>query len=199
MIPPLRTARLQLRRWRPEDAAPFADLNADPRVMQHFPRALDRATSDALLLRIEAAHDADGFGLFAVERLEDSALLGFCGLMPVRFTPERSPGAAPLPSPLIEIGWRFARHAWGQGYAFESAAACLHQGFEALGLGQIVSFTVPANTRSWRLMERLGLRRDPLDDFDHPSIAPDSPLLRHGLWRIDRRSWAQADRPADPA
>ena len=192
MTAPLLTARLRLRRWRPEDAAPFAALNADPRVMQHFPRALDRAESDALLLRIEAAHDTDGFGLFAVERLEDGVLLGFCGLMPVHFVLERSPGAAPLPSPLVEIGWRFAHHAWGQGYAFESAAACLAQGFDSLGLGQIVSFTVPANTRSWRLMERLGLRRDPLDDFDHPKIAPESPLRRLGLWRIDRRTWAAA-------
>jgi ribosomal-protein-alanine N-acetyltransferase len=182
-IPEIRTARLLLRGWREADLAPFAALNADPEVMEHFPSLLSREDSDAFVGRQAEGWAANGFGLWAVERSADGAFLGFTGLARPRFD-------APF-MPAVEIGWRFARHAWGQGHATEAARAAMAFGFETLGLDEIVSFTSPANVRSWKVMERLGMTRDPADDFDHPRLPEGHPLRRHVLYRLDRAGWAR--------
>ena len=177
-IPELRTARLRLRVWTAADLAPFADLNADPRVMEHFPAPLSRAESDALAARIAAHFAAHGFGLWAVEVPGVTAFIGFVGLAVPSFT-------APF-TPCVEIGWRLAAAHWGAGYATEGARAALDFGFGSLGLDEIVSFTVPANQRSRRVMERLGMHRAPEDDFDHPLLPPGHPLRPHVLYRMRR-------------
>jgi ribosomal-protein-alanine N-acetyltransferase len=174
----LLTERLRLRRWRPSDRDPFAALNADPEVMEHFPAPLPRAESDALIDAIEAGFEARGFGLWAVEARASGALLGFTGLSVPSFD-------APF-TPAVEIGWRLAREAWGRGYATEAARAAAALGFDALGLAEIVSFTAVANARSRAVMERLGMTRDPADDFDHPRVAAGDPLRRHVLYRLRR-------------
>ncbi|MEW9528193.1 GNAT family N-acetyltransferase [Microbispora sp. NPDC049125] len=168
------TERLVLRRWRHGDRQPFAALNADPAVMEHFPSTLSRAESDALAGRIEAAFAERGFGLWAVEA--GGAFIGFTGLNVPRFTAHFTP--------CVEIGWRLARPAWGHGYATEAARAALAYGFGELGLAEIVSFTSVTNVRSQAVMRRIGMTRDPQDDFDHPALDEDSPLRRHVLYRI---------------
>ncbi len=172
----LRTERLLLRRWRPADRAPFAAMNADPRVMEHFPAPLTRAESDALVDRIEAAFETRGFGLWALEERAGGAFLGFTGLIEPTF-------AAPF-TPAIEIGWRLAAPAWGHGYATEAARAALAFGFDEAGASEIVSMTTVANARSRAVMRRLGMTRDPADDFDHPLLPAGHPLRRHVLYRI---------------
>ena len=179
--PELRTARLLLRGWRPEDRAPFADLNADPRVAEILGRMRDRDASDELLDRLEEHWATHGFGLWAVEREEDGAFLGFTGLS--------SPPFEVSFTPAVEVGWRFAHHAWGHGYATEAAEAALEFGFERLGLAEIVSFTTVANARSRRVMERLGMRHDPGEDFDHPRLEAGHPLRRHVLYRLAHEDW----------
>lgn len=129
------THRLLLRRWRDADREPFARMNADPEVMEHFPRRLERSESDGMVDRIEAHFGEHGFGLWAVERKEDASFVGFVGLTKVGFE-------APF-TPAVEIGWRLARAAWGHGYATEAARAVCRIGFEALGLSEIVSFPPP--------------------------------------------------------
>jgi RimJ/RimL family protein N-acetyltransferase len=186
-VPTLTTERLRLRPWRPEDREPFAALNADRRVMEHFPALLTRAESDALVERIEARLEADGFGLWATERIADGVFLGFVGLARHGFP-------APF-TPCVEVGWRLAFDAWGHGYATEGARAALAHGFRVVGLDEIVSFTVPANVRSIRVMERLGMSRDPADDFDHPRLPEGHPLRGHVLYRLPAERWA-AVRPA---
>jgi RimJ/RimL family protein N-acetyltransferase len=190
-IPRIRTERLLLRDWRDADRAPFATMNADPAVMEHFPGTLDRAASDEQVDRILAHWAAQGFGLWALERLEDGAFLGFTGLYRPKFEAHFTPA--------VEVGWRLARDAWGRGYATEAARAALRFGFEAVGLEAIVSFTVPAHVRSRAVMERLGMHRDPADDFDHPRLPLGHPLRRHVLYRLSRVEWqrltATADRP----
>jgi RimJ/RimL family protein N-acetyltransferase len=186
-IPRLETERLVLREWRDEDREPFATLNADERVAEHLSGPLDRAASDALIDRIVAHWASDGHGLWAVERREDGRFLGFVGLA--------APNFEAAFTPCVEIGWRLAADAWGRGYATEAARAALRFGFERLGLDEIVSFTVPANVRSRAVMERLGLTRDPADDFDHPSLAADDPRRRHVLYRLSRERWAGAAQP----
>jgi RimJ/RimL family protein N-acetyltransferase len=174
--PELRTERLRLRRWVAADLEPFAALNADERVMEFLPFQVDRATSDALAARIEAHFDAHGFGLWAVEVPGVAPFAGFVGLSVPRFEAHFTP--------CVEIGWRLAAEHWGRGYAAEGARAALRFGFEVAKLREIVSFTVPANQRSRRVMEKLGMTRDPADDFDHPALAAGDPLRRHVLYRI---------------
>jgi ribosomal-protein-alanine N-acetyltransferase len=177
----LRTDRLVLRPWRDADCAPFAALNADPRVMQFFPRALTRAESEALVGRIRDHFVRHGFGLWAVEAPGVAEFAGFVGLsvpsFEARFTP------------CVEVGWRLAREHWGRGYATEGARAAVAFGFGDAGLDEIVSFTVPANLPSRRVMERLGMTRSPDDDFEHPFLPAGHPLRHHVLYRIGRERW----------
>lgn len=182
-IPEIRTGRLLLRGWRDADLAPFAALNADREVMRYFPSLLSAEESAAFVGRAMEGWAATGFGLWAVERVDDGAFLGFTGLARPRFD-------APF-MPAVEVGWRFARHAWGSGYATEAAQASIAFGFDVVGLQEIVSFTSPANARSWRVMERLGMSHDPADDFDHPRLPPGHRLRRHVLYRIRRGDWEQ--------
>ncbi len=178
--PTLRTPRLWLRRWRALDRAPFAALNADPRVVEFLSGPLSREASDALVARIEAHFDTHGFGWWAVEIPGVTPFAGFVGLSIPAFSAHFTP--------CVEIGWRLAADCWGGGYATEGARAALDFGFGALGLDEIVSFTVPANLRSRRVMEKLGMGHDPADDFDHPALPEGHALRRHVLYRIARRS-----------
>lgn len=180
----LRTQRLVLRHWRDADLEPFAALNADPEVMRYFPAALGREESDRLANWARAAILRDGWGLWAVEVTGGPSFIGFVGLNKARFD-------APF-TPAVEVGWRLAHDQWGKGYATEAARAALSFGFEELQLDEIVSFTAAVNDRSRRVMERLGMVRNPTEDFDHPRVT-DGPLRRHVLFRLAR------DRGARPA
>ena len=180
-VPGVATPRLLLRGWRDDDREPWAALNADAEVMAHFPTTLTRATSDSLVDVTMHGWVEHGFGLWALERLEDGLFLGFTGLSRPSFEAHFTPA--------VEVGWRLARHAWGHGYASEAARAALAFGFETVGLDQIVSFTVPANVRSRAVMERIGMGHDPSDDFDHPKLPEGHPLRRHVLYRLRVETW----------
>ncbi len=172
----LQTDRLLLRRWLDSDRIPFQAMNADPRVMEFFPSPLSPEDSDALIARAESHFDRHGFGPFAVELLENNFFIGFIGLSIPNFD-------APF-MPAVEIGWRLACDCWGRGLATEGARAVIRYAFEDLRLGSLVSFTVPGNLRSRRVMEKLGMTHDPLDDFDHPRLPEGHPMRRHVLNRI---------------
>jgi RimJ/RimL family protein N-acetyltransferase len=172
----IQTARLLLRRWRCADRMAFAALNADSHVMEHFPAVLTFEESDALADRIEQHFVERDFGLWAVEIPGVVPFAGFIGLAIPRFEAHFTP--------CVEVGWRLAVDYWGKGYATEGARAALAFGFQRLGLLEIVSFTVPGNHRSRRVMERIGMVHDDRDDFDHPG-APEG-LRRHVLYRISR-------------
>ena len=179
----MRTERLILRRWREEDREPFAALNADPLVMEFFPEPLDRALSDELIDRIEADFVRLGFGLWAVEVAGVAPFIGFVGLSEPTFTSHFTPA--------VEVGWRLDRAFWGHGYATEAADASVAFGFGVLELEEIVSFTVPENRRSRRVMERLGMTNDAADDFDHPRVPVGHRCRRHVLYRLTRAGWAE--------
>jgi len=168
--------RVRLRRWRDADRAPFAALNADPRVMEYFPARPDRRQSDVLVDRFESHFAEHGFGLWAVEVPDVAPFIGFVGLS--------VPGFVAHFMPCVEIGWRLAFDHWGRGYATEAARLVVAHGFGPLGLAAVVSFTAVANRRSQAVMERLGMRRDPAEDFDHPGLPDGHPLRRHVLYRL---------------
>ncbi|WP_165065599.1 GNAT family N-acetyltransferase [Paludisphaera rhizosphaerae] len=175
-IDSLRTERLILRTWRDADLEPFSSLNADPAVMEFMPHPLARRESDDFAARCRAHFAEHGFGRWAVEIPGVAPFIGFVGLSKVFFD-------APF-TPCIEVAWRLGRDYWGKGYATEAARASLQDGFGRLGLEEVCSFTVPANSRSRAVMERLGMTRNPDEDFDHPLLAPGHPLRRHVLYRI---------------
>jgi ribosomal-protein-alanine N-acetyltransferase len=177
----MRTERLLMRRWRASDREPFASLNADPRVMAHFPATLDRAASDAFIDRIEAGFEAEGFGLWALERLDTGEFIGFTGLSVARFQ-------APF-TPAVEVGWRLCRQAWGHGFATEAGSQALRVGFGEFGLDEIVTFTATDNAASRAVMGRLGMVRDPAGDFEHPALPPGHWLRRHVLYRLSRAAF----------
>lgn len=179
----LTTERLRLRGWRPEDRAPFAALNADPEVMRHFPARLTRAESDAMADRLQEHVARVGWGLWVVEERDSGAFLGFTGL--------NRPGFDAPFMPAVEIGWRLARPAWGHGFATEAARASAAFAFDELGLPEIVALAVVANTRSTAVMQRLGMTRDPAEDFDHPLVEP-GPLRRHVFYRLPAAQWRAA-------
>lgn len=172
----IRTERLLLREWRDEDLPAFADINNDPDVMTYLPQRLSVEESDLLAERLRAEFAGNGFGRWAVEIPGVVPFAGFVGLSAPTFD-------APF-MPCVEVGWRLARSCWNQGYATEAAQAAVTHGFETLGLKEIVSFTVPHNTASRRVMEKLGMVEDVAGQFDHPLLPDGHSLRRHVLYRL---------------
>ena len=171
----LETPRLRLRAWEESDREPFRRMNADPRVMEFFAAPLSSEESDAMIVRNQAHTAQHGFGFFTVELRDTGELIGLAGLSRVPFEAHFTP--------CVEIGWRLAASHWNRGLATEAARECLRYGFEQLALAEVVAFTVPANLRSRRVMEKLGMTRNAADDFDHPRLPEGHPLRRHVLYR----------------
>jgi len=180
----LQSARLTLRTWLPEDREPFARINADPRVMEFMPKCLSREESDALVDRIEAHFAEHGFGLYAAELRNERLFIGFIGLSIPYFD-------APF-TPCVEVGWRLSADVWGRGLATEGAREVVRHAFQTLGLRELVSFTVPENIRSIRVMEKLGMTHAPTEDFDHPKLPEGDRLRRHVLYRLRKEAWLSA-------
>ena len=180
-VPELRTDRLVLRAWRDADREPFAALNADPAVMELFPATLTRAESDAMVDMVLDRWDTGRPSWWAVEVVGGAPFIGFVGLL--------EPSFSAAFTPCVEVGWRLAAAHWGRGYATEAARAAVGYGMTRLGLDEIVSFTPVGNTRSRRVMEKLGMTHDPSDDFDHPNLPLDDPINRHVLYRLSAPRW----------
>jgi len=175
----IKTSRLLLRQWRDSDFAPFAAMNADPRVMEFFPALLTRQESDAAIVRARNSIKEQGWGFWATEILDTNQFIGFVGIKPNDDLPF---------SPCVEIGWRLAFEQWCQSYATEAATAALQVGFEQLNLSEIVSFTSVLNHRSQAVMQRLGMQRDP-QTFEHPAVPSDNRLREHVLYRLTQQHW----------
>jgi RimJ/RimL family protein N-acetyltransferase len=173
-MPELCTERLLLRGWRESDLEPWAAMNADPEVREHFPELLTHEQSAASMAHFQAEFDQRGYGWWAVEVRASGEFIGFAGLDPVD---------EEMPFTGVEIGWRLARSAWGHGYATEAALAVLAFGFDTLALPEILAMTTTTNVRSQAVMRRIGMTHDPADDFDDPTV-PDGPLRRTVLYRI---------------
>src|SRR5688572_5829458 len=155
-------------------------MNADPQVREFFPSLLSRAESEASVARIESHFERHGYGFWALEIPGTATFSGMVGLAYIDFTAHFTP--------CVEIGWRLAVPFWNKGYATEAARAALEFGFKQLQLDEIISYTVPANTRSRRVMERIGMNYDAHGDFEHPSVAEGHALRKHVLYRIHRDS-----------
>ncbi len=177
----IETERLILRRWRSEDLDPYAAMMVDPEVADWLSGVQTRENAEDAIARMEAQRAGLGYAGLAVERREDGAFLGAVGLSPLG--EDHGPS---LRAGTVEIGWRLARAFWRFGYATEAARAVLEDGFERLGLPEIVAFTAASNTRSRAVMQRLGFTRQAWRDFDHPNLAPDHPLRPHVVYAISK-------------
>lgn len=175
----IQSERLILRPWREEDLLPFSRLNADPKVMEFFPKTLSFEETRTVLNRFNERFKSDGFSFFATELRATGEFIGFVGL-------NRPAFVAPF-MPAVEIGWRISSAHWNKGYATEGALRALEYGFRDLGLEEIVSFTAEINLRSRRIMEKINMKQDHAGTFLHPLVADDSPLKKHVLYRIRAR------------
>lgn len=180
---PIRTERLILRNWEERDRDLFHLINSDERVMEFFPFRRDRAQADAKMDEFRADIRKNGHGWTAAEVASTGHCIGFVGIAHSGILPG-------FPNGTIEIGWRLAPEFWGHGYVTEAAKAWLEFGFQRLHLPEIISMAIPGNHRSISVMQRIGMKADPANDFDHPNI-PDSQehLKRHVLYRLSREDW----------
>ncbi len=182
-VPTICTQRLILRPWKESDLEPFAALNNDPRVMEFYASTLSREESDALAKKFQNEFAQRGYGHWAVEVPEKADFIGYIGLnywnLEASF------------APCIDIGWRLAVEHWGQGYATEGASAALKYGFEVFKFPEIVSMATIENTKSHRLMERLGMKRNPSEDFEHPKVPKGNPLSWRVLYRLKQERWLE--------
>ncbi|MDP1712971.1 MAG: GNAT family N-acetyltransferase [Candidatus Nanopelagicaceae bacterium] len=169
------TARLLLRQWRDDDLGQLIEMNADPKVMEFIGPTLNEDQSKAMMERARKSWDEHGYGRFAVEVLATGSVIGFVGLAPTRIDAHFAPA--------VEIGWRLSTQYWGHGYATEGAKAVKDYAFENLGLQEIVSFTSTQNLRSRHVMEKIGLSRNPSDDFEHPNASLSETLRANVLYR----------------
>lgn len=167
---------ISLRQWRDSDLAPFTAMSADPEVMQCFLRPLTADESHEFLIRQRDLIDQRGWGLWVVD--VDGDFAGFTGLAEPKFTAHFTP--------CVEIGWRLRRQYWGRSIAYTAAQQAMDYAFHTLHLPELVSFTTTINTRSWKLMQRLGFTTDPSEDFMHPLVEADHPLCPHVLYRRPR-------------
>ena len=179
--PLLTTPRLLLRTFREDDLAPYAALNADPRVTEFLGgRPTTRESSDAMARWAQRLHAREGLGLLAVERRADGAFLGMCGLHRLSWWPDD-----------VEVAWRLAPEHWGYGYATEAAAAWLGHGFGARGLPRIVSIADPPNARSIAVMHRLGMVR--VAEAEGEEDGERFPVVVHA---VTAAQWADGGRAA---
>lgn len=182
----LETEQLRLRSFKPEDEKVMLAINQDPKVMEYFPSMPDANETRAFLARNQQQQAQYGYSLYAVEHKACGNMIGFVGLNRVGFA---IPSLVPGTPGLIEIGWRLAQSHWGRGYATEAAKAVLHYAFATLEIHELISFTATINHASRRVMEKIGLRHNLVDDFKHPAIDATSPLHDHVLYRLSREKY----------
>ncbi|GGA97687.1 N-acetyltransferase [Brucella endophytica] len=179
------TERLIIRNWQDSERALFHEINSDPDVMEFFGFIRSRDQSDELFDRLQRDIDETGYGFYALEERASGACIGFTGLVRTDLEPHFRKGT-------VEIGWRLAKRHWGKGYVTEAGRRLFTLGFDERGLDEIVSFAVHNNRRSTAVMERLGMKREPARDFDHPRVSEATPHLKpHVVYSITREEWAE--------
>lgn len=168
------SARLGFRNWSSEDLASLLAINQDPEVMAFFPDLISREETESFINKMQAKCEEKEYCYFAVDELQGGSFIGFIGLSDQDFKASFTP--------CVDIGWRLARSAWGKGFATEGARRCLLYAFEELGMETVLSLCPTVNTRSWRVMENIGMQR--LGTFKHPGLKEYSKLETCYLYEI---------------
>ena len=175
MIIMIETKHLILRSWKSEDAETYFQINQDPKVIALLRGPLTMQQARDFIHATNAHEQKHGYALWAACLKDNGEVMGFIGLNSLPWDAHFTPA--------VEIAWRLGSAYWNKGYATEGAKAALQYGFNQCQLKEIVSFTVPANVRSIRVMEKIGLEHDPDGDFPHPNLPDNHPLSKHVLYR----------------
>lgn len=152
--------RLGFRNWSEDDLQEFAEMNADPEVMEHFPNTLTKNESKEFIQRLQKHYKDYGYNYFATEVLETGELIGFIGLAHQQYTSEFTPA--------VDIGWRLKKSAWKKGYATEGAKRCLTYAFDTLKIARVISTFTINNLKSENVMKKIGMTK--LGEFKHPKL-----------------------------
>lgn len=169
----IQTERLGLRMWKESDVSEFAKINADPEVMEFFPKLMSLEDTQAMMERVHKQHNDFGYGLYATEILDTNEFIGFIGFAHPRFEAGFTP--------CIEIGWRLKASSWNQGYCTEGALACLDYYRDVLKKNEIYSWTSILNKPSERIMQKIGMEK--IGEFTHPLLDKKSILAQHVIYR----------------
>ena len=172
----LETERLLMREWRAEDFAAFHAMNNDPEVRRYYPGLQSLEKSHDFMVRAQQRDARDGFFFQPVFGKRTGAFVGDVGIAKIDFEAPFTGGT--------EIGWMLEQKYWGRGYAVEMATAVLDHAFNALGIREVLAFTVPTNQKSRQVMEKLGMQHDPGGTFDNPMIPEGHAYRPHVLYRI---------------
>jgi len=165
--------RLGFRNWQDNDLDAFVAMNADPDVMEFFPKTLSHKSSLLLMEKLMKHYEEKQHTYFAVDILKTGECIGFIGLVKQEYD-------APF-TPCVDIGWRLAKAFWGKGYATEGARRCLDYGFEFLNLREIYAVATPINLPSIRVMEKIGMKK--AGTFVHPKLT-DNKRLRDCVYYV---------------
>lgn len=169
----IETPRLLLRDWKKEDIPSFTAMNSDPTVMKYFLKRLDKKESLEFYNKIQEEFLMYGYGLYAVEKKENGAFIGYTGFHNITFDVDFAPG--------VEIGWRLRHEEWNQGFATEAAKACFEYAKKHLPFRTIWSFTSLPNKSSEKVMQKIGMER--IKEFSHPAVPENHPLKQHVLYK----------------
>ncbi|MFD1314050.1 GNAT family N-acetyltransferase [Namhaeicola litoreus] len=173
--------RIGFRNWIKEDLSEFAMMNADAQVMEHFPNILTLSETKDFIKRLQDHYIEHGHNYFAAELIETGEFIGFIGLAyqdyPTKYTPA------------VDVGWRLKNSAWGKGFATEGAERCLKFGFEELKLKRIISTCTEINTRSERVMNKIGMRK--VGSFKHPKLSEHPDYENCICYQITQNEWKQ--------
>ena len=183
----IETNRLILRTWNANDLQPMLAINQDPKVMEYFPSIQDLEMTKNFIDKVTAHFENHGYSLYATVRKDTNEFIGFIGLLITDFESHFTPAT--------EIGWRLSSNHWGHGLATEGAKAVLDYAFRELNIPEIVSFTAAGNSKSIRVMQKIGLQHNERGDFDHPKLDDTSPLKRHVLYRLSHEKYTQGESP----
>ena len=180
----LESERVRLRQWVESDVSGFIRLNSDPDVMQYFPKTLTEKESEEFVSVMSSIIDKQGWGFWAAELKPSQEFIGFVGL--------NSPRTIFPFSPCVEVGWRLHKEYWGNGYATEAGRISLAYAFDILKIDEVVSFTTESNSKSRKVMERLGMENTN-ENFKYPDLPNEHSLSEHVLYRITEAQWRESD------
>lgn len=152
--------RLGFRNWLPEDLPPFAEMNADEEVMEHFPKPLSRQETVDSIERLQKHYAVHGHTYYAVDILETGEFIGFIGLAYQDYETAFNPS--------IDMGWRLRKVAWGKGYATEGAKRCLAHAFTDLQFNRLIAVCTVQNQKSENVMQKIGMIKQ--GEFKHPNL-----------------------------
>lgn len=171
-----KSSRLGFRQWSDKDLPNLIKMNANPKVMQFFPKLYSSEESQIQFKRFKDQFQKNGYCFYPVDELKSGKFIGFIGLSETNFTADFTP--------CIEIGWRLLPQFWNKGFATEGAKRCIVHAFEVLDIEELYAFTAKINVPSENVMKKIGMKC--IEEFNHPKLESGHPLEEHILYYLNK-------------